>query len=179
MPHLPRFYHNNTLLQGVSVNYCQFQLNSALANANLFIWKQCQSNKQGFEIHIWIALWMTWSMWAPWDSRTAGRRNKKFCTTRMSIPVVTCAQLSLILSFSSGRVGGHFILQITPEGSAASDHRIPLQTSSAFLATQLSETVRHESCTEACVRKWRWQMCLVICTFTNMNTNACDQRKYC
>jgi len=91
-------------VQGVSVNYCHFQLNSALAIANLFIWKQCQSNKQGLEFHIWVALWMTCSMWAAWDSRNAWRHNAKFCTTQVSIPLVTCAQLSLILSFSSGRV---------------------------------------------------------------------------
>jgi len=93
-------------IQGVSVNYCHFQLNSALAITNLFIWKQCQSNKQGLEFHIWVALWMTCSIWALWGSRTAWRRNTKFCTTRVSIPLVTCAQLSLILSFSSGRVRG-------------------------------------------------------------------------
>jgi len=63
------------IIQGVSVNYCHFQLNSALAIANLFILKQCQSNKQGLEFHIWVALWMTCSMWAPWVSQTAWRRN--------------------------------------------------------------------------------------------------------
>jgi len=93
-------------IRGFSVNYCHFQLNSALAIADLFIWKQCQSNKEGLEFHIWVALWMTCSMWAPWDSRTAWRRNKNFCKTRLSIPLVTCAQLSWILSFSSGRVRG-------------------------------------------------------------------------
>ena len=94
------------ILQSVSVNYCHFELNSALAKANLFIWTQCQSNKQRLEFHIWVALWMTCSMWSPWDSRTARRHNIKFCKTRVSIPLVTCAQLSLILSFSSGRVRG-------------------------------------------------------------------------
>jgi hypothetical protein len=94
------------IVQAVSVNYCHFQLNSALVKANLFMWKQCQSNKQGLEFHVWVALWMTCSMWAPWDSQTTSRRNTKFCTTRASIRLVTCAQLSLILSFSSGRVQG-------------------------------------------------------------------------
>jgi hypothetical protein len=93
-------------IQGVSVNYFNFQLNSALAIANLFIWKHCQSNKQVLEFHIWIALWVICSMWAPWDSRTTWRRTTKFCTTRVSTPLVTCAQLSLVLSFSSGRVRG-------------------------------------------------------------------------
>ena len=100
-------------------HYCHLQLNNALAIANLFIWKQCQNNKQGLEFHIWVALWMTCSMWAPWGSRTAWRRNTKYCTTRVRIPLVTSAHLSLILSFSSGRVRGalleHFVLQITPE----------------------------------------------------------------
>ena len=49
---------------------------------------------------------MTFSIWAPWDSWTAWRRNTRFCTTRVSIPLVACAQISLMLSFSSGRVQG-------------------------------------------------------------------------
>ena len=103
------WHHFVFYVQGVSVNHCHFQLNSALVIANLFIWKQCQSNKQGLEFHIWVALWMACSMWAPWDSRTAWRRNTKFCTTRVSIPLVTCAQFSLILSFSSGKVWGSLL----------------------------------------------------------------------
>ena len=81
---------------------------------------------------------MTCSMWAPWDPRTAWRRNTKFCTTRVSIPLVTCAQLSLILSFSSGRVQGALLntlsfwvlLQVTIEF---------LRKACPLLCTQLSD----------------------------------------
>jgi len=38
--------------------------------------------------------------------------------------------------------------------SAASDHRIPPQNLSAFLGTQLSDTGRHGSCTDACVDRF-------------------------
>ena len=147
------------VLQGVSVNYCHFKLKSALVKVNVFIWKQNQSNKQGLEFHIWVALWMTCSMWAPWDSWTAWRRNTNFCTTRVSITLVTCAQLSLILSFSLGSTAERFVLQITPEGSAASDHRIPSQTLSAFLGTQLSQAGRRGSCTDACVDRFEVSPC--------------------
>jgi len=46
------------------------------------------------------------------------------------------------------------------EGSAASDHRIPPQTLSAFLGTQLSETGRHGSCTDAYVD--RFEVCVML-----------------
>ena len=46
------------------------------------------------------------------------------------------------------------------EGSAASYHRIPPQTLPSFPDTQLSETGRHASCTDACVD--RFEICAVL-----------------
>jgi len=109
---------------------------------------------------------MTCLMWAPWDSRTAWRRNTNFHTTRVSIPLVTCAQLDPLLQCrqSSGSTAEHFFLQIIPEeeceGSAASYHRIHSPTLSAFLGTQLSETGRHGSCTDTCV-DW-FEVCTML-----------------
>ena len=99
---------------------------------------------------------MTCSMWAPFCCRTAWRRNTKFCTTRVSTCDLCTTFLDPLLQFrqSSGSTAEHFVLQITPDGSAASDHRIPPQTMSAFLGTQLSETGRHGSFTDACVDRF-------------------------
>jgi len=74
--------------------------------------------------------------------------------------------LDLLLQFrlSSWSTAEHFILQITPdeecEGSAASCHRIPPQTSSVFLGTQLSETGKHGFCTNACID--RFEVCAML-----------------
>jgi hypothetical protein len=73
---------------------------------------------------MWVALWMTRSVWATWDSRNARRRNTKFCTTWVSITLVTCAQLSLILSLSSGIVPGALLTPCpygNPRGSNHTD----------------------------------------------------------
>jgi hypothetical protein len=83
----------------------------------------------------------------------------KFCITRVNILLVTCAQLSLILSFSSGRVRGA-LLNTVLQVSAAIDPRIRLQSLSSFLGTQLSETGRHGSSTGSCLD--RFEVCAML-----------------
>jgi hypothetical protein len=126
---------------------------------------------------MWVVLWMSCSMWAPWDSRTGWRHKTKLCTTRVSIPLVTCAQLSLILSFSSGRVRGALLNICPSDKPRESNHtdlkpnvfqsvRVLLQVITGFLLKPCQllwahncQTGRHGSCTDACVDRFEvWAM---------------------